>query len=71
MHVFHRITGRKPKGGMHIKPSHEGLFTREAHAHGRSIQGEAQHDLHSPNASGAEKKRANFARMARRHFKPL
>jgi hypothetical protein len=59
------------KSGIHIKPSHRGLFTRHAHAAGEGVQEHAQHVLHSGGASGAEKKRANFARMAKRHWKPL
>lgn len=46
-----------------IKPSHVGLFTEEARQHGMSVQQYASHVL-APNskASGAVKKRANFAR---------
>jgi hypothetical protein len=65
------IMPRKKKGGMHIKESHRGLFTAKAHAAGEGVQQHAQHVLHSGSASGATKKQANFARMAKRHWKPL
>lgn len=72
MHVFHRITGRKPSGsGIHIKPSHRGIFTRAASRAGESVQEHAESVLHSPEASKKEKQEANFARMAKRHFEPL
>ncbi|MBU6231669.1 hypothetical protein KGP36_03290 [Patescibacteria group bacterium] len=48
-----------------------GKFTRRAKKSGRSVGSEAQHVLHSSSASGTEKKEANFARMAKRHWKPL
>ena len=53
---------------MNIKPSHKGLFTKEAHAAGKSVQAYASEKAH---AGGKLGKRANFARMAKRHFKPL
>ena len=46
---------------IHIKPSHRGLFTAK---HISVAQG-----LHSENPT--TRKEANFARMAKRHFKPL
>jgi hypothetical protein len=71
-HVFHRLSGRKPSGsGIHIKPSHRGIFTRAARASGEGVQEHAQEVLHSSSASPAAKKQANFARMAKRHWKPL
>lgn len=59
------------KSGIHIKPSHEGLFTKAAKRSGQGIQEHAQSVLHSKSASGADKKQANFARMAKRGWKPL
>jgi hypothetical protein len=58
------------KGGMHINPKHKGKFTRamgkkEGHLTGADVQ----RGLHSK--SGLIRKEANFARMARRDFKPL
>lgn len=47
--------------GIHIKPSHRGKFT----AKGISVE----EGLHSKDAT--TRKEANFARMAKRHFKPL
>jgi len=53
---------------MHIKPSHRGLFTKKAHAAGESVQGYAAKKAH---AGGALGKQANFARMSKRHWRPL
>jgi hypothetical protein len=47
--------------GIHIKESHEGKFTAR---HESPSQG-----LHS--RSSTVRKEANFARMAKRHWKPL
>ncbi len=49
---------------IHIKESHKGLFTRAAKRASESVQEHAQSVLSNPKASGAEKKRANFARNA-------
>lgn len=49
---------------INIKPSHRGLFTKEANAAGMSVQGYASKVLSDPNASPALKKRANFAKAA-------
>lgn len=46
---------------INIKPSHRGLFTAK---HISVSQGLA-------SKSPATRKQANFARMAKRHFKPL
>ena len=56
------------QGKMHINPAHRGLFTKKAHAAGQSVQSFAQQEAH---AGGVLGKQANFARMAKRHFKPL
>jgi hypothetical protein len=45
-----------------------GKFTRRAKSQGHSIGKQAQADLHKGGVLGEE---ANFARMARRHWKPL
>lgn len=49
---------------IHIMPSHRGLFTKEAKAAGRSVQGEASAVLDNPKASTAMKRRAQFAKNA-------
>jgi hypothetical protein len=54
---------------IHIKESHKGIFTRAAHRAGKGVQEYAREKVHS--GSPAERKRANFARMAKRHWKPL
>lgn len=53
---------------MHINPAHKGLFTKKAHAAGKSVQQYAKQKAHAGGKLGKE---ANFARMAKRHFVPL
>ena len=53
---------------MNINPAHKGLFTAKAKAAGKSVQHDANEKA---NAGGVLGKEANFARMAKRHFKPL
>lgn len=59
------------KGGIHIKPSHKGLFTKKmtGSKSGNLSSADVQKGLKSK--SGSTRKQANFARMARRHFEPL
>lgn len=58
------------KGGMHIKPSRRGLFTKKmGKKPGHLTDSDVSRGLHSK--SPATCKQANFARMARRGFKPL
>lgn len=59
------------KGGMKIKPSHRGLFTKKmtGSKSGKLTGKMVQKGLHS--GSPSTRKQANFARMAKRHFKPL
>ena len=45
-----------------------GLFTKKAHAAGKSVGSYAKEKAHAGGTLGKE---ANFARMAKRHFKPL
>jgi hypothetical protein len=61
-------TKRKPKGksGIHIKKSKRGSFTRMAKKAGKSVQEEASSVLSDPKASPAAKKKANFARNAKK-----
>lgn len=52
-------------GPIHIKKSHEGLFTEEAQAHGMGVQEFASHVLANKDKYSPEVvKRANFARNA-------
>ena len=52
-------------GGIHIKKSHRGLFTKEAKAHGMGVQEFASHVLANKDKYSPEVvKRANFARNA-------
>jgi len=53
---------------INIKPSHRGLFTKKAHAAGKSVQTYANEKAGSGGKLGKE---ANFARMAKRHWKPI
>lgn len=55
----------KGKSGIHIKKSHEGLFTKKAKAAGMGVQEYASHVLaNKENHSSATIKQANFARNA-------
>lgn len=54
--------------GMHIKPENKGKFTAKAKAAGKDVQEYASEEAHAGGKLGKE---ANFARMAKRHFKPL
>ena len=65
-HVFKRLA--RGGSGIHIKKSHEGLFTKKAHAKGKSVQ---EYANEKAGAGGNLGKQANFARMAKRHWKPL
>lgn len=51
--------------GIHIKDSKKGSFTASAKP-GESTQAHASRVLNSPNASPAMKKKANFARNAKK-----
>ena len=53
---------------IHINPAHRGLFTKKADAAGKSVQEYANEEAHAGGNLGEE---ANFARMAKRHWKPL
>ncbi len=54
------------KDPIHIKKSHEGLFTEKAKKAGMSVQAYAAKVLNDPKASAATKKQANFARNAKK-----
>jgi hypothetical protein len=45
-----------------------GLFTRKAHKAGKSVGSYAKEKSHAGGKLGKE---ANFAKMAKRHWKPL
>jgi hypothetical protein len=54
-------------GRIHIKKSHEGLFTKKAKAAGMTVAAYAAKVLKkNSHASAATKKQANFARNARK-----
>jgi hypothetical protein len=57
---------REGGSGIHIKKSHEGLFTAKAKAAGMGIQAYASKVLASDSASPATKKQANFAKNAKK-----
>ncbi len=57
------------KGGIHIKAKNRGKFTASASAAGQSVQAHAHSVMSNPNASGTEKKRANFAIQAKKWAK--
>lgn len=59
---------KKSGSGIHIKKSHEGRFTARAERQGHSMSEQVRKDL---KAGGNKARRANFARMAKRHWKPL
>ena len=49
-----------------IKPANKGKYTARAKANGNTVQAQASKDLANPNASATVKKRANFARNAKK-----
>lgn len=57
------MAARKP---IKIKKSKRGSFTAMAEKAGKSVQAEAVDVLNNPKASPAAKKKANFARNARK-----
>lgn len=55
------------KSGIHIKKSHEGLFTAKAKRAGMSVQAYANKVLKpGSGASAATRKQANFARNSKK-----
>ena len=70
---MHKMQLKTPKGyaggssGIHIKPSHKGLFTAKAKGAGMGVQSYASKVLApGSKASPQTKKQANFARNARK-----
>lgn len=57
------VLGKHP---IHIKKKNKGKFTKSAKEHGMGVQEYAQKVLHDPNATALQKKRANFARNAKK-----
>lgn len=55
---------KKPK--IYIKPKNRGKFTASAKKAGKSVQAHAAAVLDDPNATPLQKKRANFARNAKK-----
>jgi hypothetical protein len=51
---------------IHIKASTRGKYKARAKSHGRSVQAQASADLNNPNVSSSIKKRANFAKQAKK-----
>lgn len=56
----------KEGSGIHIKEENKGKFTASAKAAGQSVQEHAKSVLNDPNATPLQKKRANFARNAKK-----
>lgn len=54
------------KSGIKIKKKNKGKFTESAKRHGMSVQEYASKVLSDPNATPLQKKRANFARNAKK-----
>lgn len=49
-----------------IKPKNRGTFTARAKANGNTVQEQARKDLANPKVSGKIKKRAAFAKAAKK-----
>lgn len=56
----------KKKSKIYIKPENKGKFTASAKKAKKGVQEHAQDVLNDPNASPTQKKRANFARNAKK-----
>ena len=54
------------KSGIHIKKENRGKFTASAKAAGESVQEHANNVLKNPNATTLQKKRAIFAKNAKK-----
>ena len=59
-------TRKKKKPKIYIKPKNRGKFTAKAKKAGKSVQEEAEAVLKDPKATALQKKRANFARNAKK-----
>lgn len=56
----------KKKSKIYIKPKNRGKFTASAKKAGKSVQAHAAAVLDDPKATPLQKKRANFARNAKK-----
>ncbi len=60
-------SSKASKSSIHIKPENKGKFTKDAKEHGESVQERAREVLKpGSKATPLEKKRANFARNAKK-----
>lgn len=69
--VKNKLSSKKKKDNMKkkkivIKPENKGKFTASAKKAKKGVQEHAQDVLNDPNASPIQKKRANFARNAKK-----
>jgi hypothetical protein len=53
-------------GGIHIKEENKGKFTESARRAGKSVQEHATDVLNDPNATRLQKRRAQFAKNAKK-----
>ena len=58
------MAAKKPP--IKINPANKGKYTARAKANGNTVQEQARKDLANPNASPTVKKRANFAKNAKK-----
>ena len=54
------------RGGIHIKEKNKGKFTESARHAGKSVQEHATDVLNDPNATRLQKRRAQFAKNAKK-----
>jgi hypothetical protein len=64
--AYQYISYLKKGGGIHIKKKNRGKFTESAKRAGKSVQEYARDVLNNPNATTLQKRRANFARNAKK-----
>jgi hypothetical protein len=64
--AYQYISYLKKGGGIHIKKKNRGKFTESAKRAGKSVQEYAKSVLNNPNATTLQKRRANFARNAKK-----
>lgn len=70
MNILEFLTGGNlpliAKSGIHIKKKNRGKFTASAKEHGMGVQEYATKVLNDPNATPLQKKRAQFAKNAKK-----
>ena len=70
MNILEFLTGGNlpiiAKSGIHIKEKNRGKFTASAKRAGMGVQEYARKVLNDPNATPLQKRRANFARNAKK-----